>query len=264
MDSEQAVVSSVERALRLLEALAEGPLGVTDLAHRIGTSKATAFRLARTLQNSGYVEQLADTRYRLGPRCLTLASWAFNDIDLRSELRWAEEELNERTGETVLLAVGTGREAVCIDAIPSRHSVISVATVGAVWPLHASSPGLAMLADDPGLLERYLAEPLTRHTDGTITDPEVLRSVIDEARTRGYAVNLAYWRDDVCAVGAVVHDATGQTVAGLAVVLPQFRLEQTGVAELGATVVEVARRASERLGWRARPPASDAADAVAG
>jgi tripartite-type tricarboxylate transporter receptor subunit TctC len=34
--------------------------------------------------------------------------------------------------------------------------------------------------------------------------------------------------------------------------------------ELGATVVEVARRASERLGWRGRPPATDSADAVAG
>jgi IclR family acetate operon transcriptional repressor len=264
MDSDNAVVSSVERALRLLEALAEGPVGVTDLAHRIGTSKATAFRLARTLQNSGYVEQLADTRYRLGPRCLTLASWAFNDIDVRSELRWAEEELNERSGETTLLAVATGREAVCIDAIPSRHSVMSVATVGAIWPLHASSPGLAMLAEDPVLLEKYLSQPLSRHTDGTITDPAVLRSVLEEVRARGYAVNREFWRDDVCAVGAVVHDAAGQHVAGLAVVLPQFRLEQTGAEELGAIVVDVSRRASERLGWRERPSTTDPADAVAG
>jgi len=253
MDGDSGVVSSVERALRLLEALGEGPVGATELAHRIGTSKATAFRLARTLQTSGYVVQLPDARYRLGPRCLTLAASALKELDLRGELRWAQEELNERTGETTLLAVATGREAVCIDAIPSRHSVMSVATVGAVWPLHVSSPGLAMLAEDEDLLDRYLSEPLSRHTDSTITDPAALRTLLADARARGYAVNRAYWRDDVCALGAVVHDATGQAVAGVAVVLPEFRLEQTGVEALGSMVKETARRASERLGWRAGP-----------
>ncbi|WNV75075.1 IclR family transcriptional regulator [Geodermatophilus sp. DSM 44513] len=253
MDSDSGVVSSVERALRLLEALGEGPIGATELAHRIGTSKATAFRLARTLQSSGYVIQLPDARYRLGPRCLTLAASAFKDIDLRGELRWAQEELNERTGETTLLAVATGREAVCIDAIPSRHSVMSVATVGAIWPLHTSSPGLAMLAEDEDLLERYLSEPLSRHTESTITEPAALRALLADVRARGYAVNRAYWRDDVCAVGAVVHDATGQAVAGLAVVLPQFRLDQTGADALGALVLDVTHRASERLGWRGEP-----------
>jgi DNA-binding IclR family transcriptional regulator len=253
MDVDHGGVSSVERALRLLEALADGPEGATELAHRIGTSKATAFRLARTLQNSGYVVQLPDAKYRLGPKCLTLAAWAFGNIDLRRELRWAEEELNVRTGETALLAVLAGREAVCIDSIPSRHSVVSVATVGAIWPLHASSPGLAMLADDESLLERYLAEPLSTYTDKTITDPDALKALLEQVRADGYAVNDEFWRDDVCAVGAVVHDATGQAVAGLAVVLPQFRLDQSGSAALGTLVTDVARRASERLGWRGRP-----------
>lgn len=250
METDHGGVSSVEKALRLLEALADGPVGATDLAHRIGASKATAFRLARTLQSSGYVVQLADARYRLGPRCLTLAAWAFGDIDLRRELRWAEEELNERTGETTLLAVLAGREAVCIDAIPARHSVMSVSAVGAIWPLHACSPGLAMLADNEELLESYISEPLTSHTEHTITGADELRALLREVREKGYAVNSAFWRPDVSAVGAVVHDASGRAAAGLAVVLPRFRLEQSGPERLGRLVVDVARRASERLGWR--------------
>ena len=61
-------LSSVDRALRLLDELAEhGPLGATELANRLGTAKATAFRLARTLQARGYVVQNADSSYRLGP-----------------------------------------------------------------------------------------------------------------------------------------------------------------------------------------------------
>ncbi|GAB6986555.1 allantoin degradation transcriptional regulator AllR [Nocardioides pyridinolyticus] len=238
-----------------MEALLDGPVGATALAAKIGVSKATAFRLARTLQSSGYVVQLDDSRYALGPRCLMLAAWAFGHIDIRRELRWAEEEIHERTGETALLSVLAGRDSVCIDSIPSKHSVVSVATVGEVWPAHTSSSGLAFLADDPPLLDLYLQERLQRSTDGTVTDESALRDLVEEFRRRGYAVNRSYWRDGVCAVGAVVHDATGKAIAALSAMMPEFRLEETGVDELGRIVTDVASRASERLGYRGKQPA---------
>jgi len=136
----------------MLEAVAEGPpLGATELAARLTTSKATAFRLARTLQANGYLEQLEDARYRLGAQCLVLGARASSEIDLRQELRVAEEELHARTQETVLLTVLAGRFAVCLDSIPSTHAVVTVAQIGTVWPPHAVSGGLAILAEDDEL-----------------------------------------------------------------------------------------------------------------
>jgi IclR family transcriptional regulator, KDG regulon repressor len=256
--SAEGGIASVERALKLMEALLDGPEGATALAARLGVSKATAFRLARTLQNSGYVVQLDDSRYTLGPRCLMLAAWAFGHIDIRRELRWAVEEIHERTGETALLAVLAGRDSVCIDSIPSKHSVVSVATVGEIWPVHTCSSGLAFLADDAPLLEMYLGEPLDGPTGQTITDPAEVRRLVESFRTKGYAVNRGYWRDGVCAVGAVVHDASGKAIAGLSAMMPEFRLEETGVEELGGLVSDVAQRASTRLGYRGRRPETPA------
>lgn len=243
-------IASVERALQLMEALLDGPVGATALAARLGVSKATAFRLARTLQSRGYVVQMDDSRYTLGPRCLMLAAWAFGHIDIRRELRWAEEEIHERTGETALLSVLAGRDSVCIDSIPSKHSVVSVATVGEVWPAHTSSSGLAFLADDAPLLEMYLDEPLQGVTTSTVTDPEELRRLVAECRARGYAVNRGFWRTGVFAVGAVVHDASGKAIAALSAMMPEFRLEEAGVDELGRMVTDIADRASARLGYR--------------
>lgn len=243
-------ITSVERALHLMEALLDGPEGATALALRLGVSKATAFRLARTLQANGYVVQLDDSRYTLGPRCLMLAAWAFGHIDIRRELRWAEDELHERTGETVLLSVLAGRDSVCIDSIPSKHSVVSVATVGDVWPAHTCSAGIAFLGDDEPLLDMYLQQPLDSPTRNTVTDPDALRDLARSAREAGYGVNRAYWRDGVCAVGAVVHDASEKAIAALSVMMPEFRLEEHGVESLGELVRDVAGRASERLGYR--------------
>ena len=249
MGSTEGGVSSVERALRLLEILSKGPVGATDLARALGTGKATAFRLAKTLQASNYVVQLEDTRYRLGPRCLVLAAAAVDEMDLLGELRWAEAELFERTGETVLLAVRSGLDAVCIDSIPSKHAVVSVTSVGEIWPLHACSAGLAFLADDDALLEAYLRTPMSQHTSATIVDPELLRKRVQETQHTGYALNREYFRDGVCAVGSVVRDARGQARAALAVMLPEFRLEDVGEESLGRLTADVANRASERLGW---------------
>jgi DNA-binding IclR family transcriptional regulator len=178
-----------------------------------------------------------------------LASWAFGQIDLRRELRWAEEELHERTDETVQLSVLAGRDAVCIDSIPSNRPVVTIGSVGAVWPAHMSSTGLAMLADDEAALDEYLREPLERRTPLTVTNPDKLRKLVQQFRVQGYAVNPGYFREEVCAVAAVVHDATGKTAAALGVMLPQFRMQMTTPEALGAIVVDVARRASERLGW---------------
>lgn len=251
--STEGGITSVERALHLMEALLDGPVGATALSARLGVSKATAFRLARTLQANGYVVQLDDSRYTLGPRCLMLAAWAFGHIDIRRELRWAEEELHDRTGETALLSVLAGRDSVCIDSIQSKHSVVSVATVGEVWPVHTCSSGLAFLADDEPLLEMYLQQPIEGSTSQTVTDTEELRSMLKKFRAAGYSVNRSYWRDGVCAVGAVVHDAGGNAIAALSVMLPEFRLEESGVESLGSMVSEVANRASARLGHRAVP-----------
>lgn len=248
--SAEGTVSSLERALRIMEALAEGPLGVTALANRLDLNKTTVFRLTRTLQEQGYVVQLEDTSYRLGPRCMLLAAAASGDIDYRRELRWALEEIAEKTRETALLSILAGRDAVCIDSIPSKQSVVSVATVGEIWPAHTCSAGLAFLADDETVLDQYLKEPLTKNTDDTISTPKKLREALKVVRDKGYSVNTNYFRSGVCAVGALVHDSRGHAVAALSVMLPDFRFHEVGEEALAAVVLDVATRASKRLGWR--------------
>lgn len=236
--------------MHLMEALLEGPVGATALAAKLDVSKATAFRLARTLQTEGYVVQLEDARYALGPRCLMLAAWAFGRIDIRRELRWAEEELHDRTGETAFITVLVGRECVCIDSIPSqRSSVVSPATVGEVYPAHASSTGLAFMAADPPFMELFLQQELTAATSHTLTDADAVRAAVAEVRRLGYAVNHLIWREGVFAVSAAVHDATGRAIAALGVMMPEVRLEMPQHA-MGEMMVDVAARASARLGYR--------------
>ena len=71
--------------LRILEYLAEQgkAVGVTALAHALGTTKSRIYRHLRTLVQQGYIEQSADTdRYRVGTRLVTLGLSVAENFDL--------------------------------------------------------------------------------------------------------------------------------------------------------------------------------------
>jgi DNA-binding IclR family transcriptional regulator len=235
-----------------LEELAEeGALGATDLAARLGTAKATAFRLARTLQHRGYVVQDPDATYRLGPSCLRLGDAARGGMDLRIGVRPILEALHAVTDETVQLTILSGREVIYLDQLLSPKPVLSVSTIGARSPAHAVSPGLALLAAlSHDQLEAVLLGALDRYTDQTITDPERLRAEIELIRKRGYAVNRGGYRRDVGGVGAAILDYKTQPVAAISVCVPVYRLDQMEIGQLGLHVRRAAAEASRSLGLR--------------
>src|ERR1700723_1878016 len=98
-------VQSVERAFGVLEILAAmggtGALG--ELAARAGLPLPTMHRLARTLLSMGYLRQLPNRHYSLGPKLIRLGESAGQLIGMWSRPHLSE--LVDRTGETANMAV---------------------------------------------------------------------------------------------------------------------------------------------------------------
>ena len=243
-------LSSVDRALRLLDELAEhGPLGATELANRLGTAKATAFRLARTLQARGYVVQNPDSSYRLGPRCLLLATGVHASLDLRRDLMPVLESLHSATDETVQLTTLDGADVVYVEQLVSPKPVLSVGQPGARSPAHCVSGGLAQLAAAPAAtVDELLSRPLHRYTEATITSAGALRRELQAVRERGYAINRGAYRPDVGGVGAAVLGRTVGPSHAINICVPMYRLEALGVERLGVLVARAAADAGRLLG----------------
>ena len=101
-------VQSIERAFAVLGALADGPIGVTEVADRPDLPKSTAARLLASLAREGVVEQVpGDTRYRLGPRLVTLAARVRPSRSLAALARPSLAELAARPARRPGLASAT-------------------------------------------------------------------------------------------------------------------------------------------------------------
>lgn len=238
----------MERAVRVLRSLAEsGGLRQSDLSERLGLSKSTLSDLLSTMESCGLVEREPASRaFRLGPMLVDLGLAARSDPDLVMAARRELVRLSGTTGETAILHVPSGEQAVIIDACESRHQLKVVAPVGHRLPAMAGSVAKVLMAaaGDDRLAAALGAGPLPAFTDRSITDPDIYLERLHLVRRRGYAIDDEEYLPGVRAVSAPVTDRSGQLVAVVTVVGASSRLARDRLPALGVQVRAAAARVS--------------------
>jgi DNA-binding IclR family transcriptional regulator len=243
-------VQSIERAFAVLGALTDGPIGVTEVADRVDLPKSTAARMLASLAREGAVEQIpGDTRYRLGPRMESLATGLVATRSIAAIARPHLADLAATIGEVAGLAVPEGDVMHYVDQVDSDHPVGVRDWTGARIPLHGVSSGLAVLALRPAAeIERYLAGPLERFTERTMTDPDQLRARLRRVQLDGYAWTAGEYTEDIASVASAIADASGEVVAAIHVHGPSYRFPVPGSeAALGLDVATAANRIARAL-----------------
>src|SRR5919201_1057316 len=173
------MIQSVDRAVRILKALAGGPgrLGVSELSSRLGLAKGTVHGLLRTLQDHGLVEQHADSdKYQLGPALLQLSNRFLDLNELRSRsLAWSEL-LAVRAEESVRVGAPHGDGILVVHHVFRPDATLQILEVGALLPLHATALGKAVLAHlDATYVEALARRGLPKLTGRTHTTAAALR-----------------------------------------------------------------------------------------
>ena len=244
------------RAAGVLESLAAAgePLGVAALAEQLALPKSTVARYLNVLGELGFVRQAAgETRYTLGPTLYVLGRAVPLDALVRDAARPHLVTLTEHTGETSVLAVVSGNEAVCVEKIESTHAMRLTARVGERVPLHCGGTPRCLLAYLPDAeREAYLARPLVSRSPGTITDPDALSKAAAETRQHGYVVSRGELDDGMVSIAAPIWDgderAGGRVVAAISIAGPELRLTESRLPETVAAVRAAAKAISAR--WR--------------
>ena len=130
--TDDSLVPTAERTLRLIELLLEQPDGLTaqEMLLHIDISRSSLFVLLNTLKTLGYVEQVEKRgRYRLGPR---LGAWRSSPAPVLQDLLsgFYQEAARQTWDETLALAVRTGKEILILAQVEGSQQVRSVFTDG--------------------------------------------------------------------------------------------------------------------------------------
>ena len=254
---ERHSIQSVDRAMRLLEAIAEagGETTLTDLSNRTKLNISTCHHLLSTLVNRGYVAKVPVRRsYALGARILYLSS-ACLTVDLPARAAPFIAQINEKTGETVHLAVLQGDAMMKIAKRESRHPVrVDTGTLGKSDAPHATASGKAMLAwlpeDD---MRRVLSSGLPRFTAKTITEWPALIEALRHVRRNGYAMDDEEYQPGVICVGAPIRDHNGAVVGAISASTPAMRANNDHLKLIREQIVSAVRALSAELGAHAAP-----------
>src|ERR1700760_511323 len=157
----EPAVQSVDRAVRILEILArDGEAGVTEVAGELGVHKSTASRLLSALDSRELVTQdAARGKFRLGVGIVRLAGAASARLDVLQESRAVGRMLDHEIGETVNLAILSGRDALYLDQAAGPAALSPHNWAGQRIPLHATSDGKVLLAWLPEAERARCLEP---------------------------------------------------------------------------------------------------------
>lgn len=248
-------MSSVDKALRILVLLGDGPASLDELATALEVHKTTVLRLLRTLAADHFVHRDGAHRYHLGARLFELSSRGLDQREVRTIAAPHLAAFNAEHGRTTHLSELVGSEIVYIDKLESHDHVRMASRIGLRAPVHSTAAGKVLVADlAPAELERVLAGTgFARATPNTITTREGYLAELARVREQGWAHDAEENEPSINCVAAPVRGASGHAVAAVSVSVPDIVMNDDALVALVPSLLAVTERISREHGWRPTP-----------
>lgn len=242
--------STLLKGLTVLEHLAasEAPRGVSELARALDLTKSNVHRTLQTLVAAGYVRATPAGTYECTLKLFELASSVLARVDVRQVAERFMRSLADQTQETIHLSLLDGAEVIYLHKIESPQPVRAYSSIGGRAPAYCVASGKALLAYQEEALA-HLPDPLPTYTPRTITSLDMLRHELEQVRVQGFAINRGEWREGVCGLAAIVHDALRKPIASIGISGPSDRLDPAALRRFSDVVVDSARGLSRALGY---------------
>lgn len=220
---------------------------LTELQKKLNLHKATLYRILLNLETRGYLQKSRYSgKYRVGSKFAALANVCLSGLDLREVSQSFTRNLADQTGETIIINIMEGYHGVCIERINSTQPVKITAEIGHRVPLLRGASGkvLAAYCDDRQLAaiyekeKRELGKPM-----------EEIRRQLSSIRQKGYAMTFEELDRDTAGISFPIWNSSEAVIAGLSVIGPLFRFNESTVPDLLRFTGECAASISKELGY---------------
>jgi DNA-binding IclR family transcriptional regulator len=248
------MVKSAERAVKILEAVAQarGGLTHTEMCHALRIPSGSLTPLLNTLRSIGYLlMDPSGKKYLLGPSVLFLARRYQEELDIVRIGQPFLTELVRMTGEAAAITIENGNRSTVVAKLNSPLPVSPSLNLGDSAPLYAGASGkiyLAFRSDEE--IHRYLSTvALKRFTPKTPIHPNEIWRELRAIREEALSYSREYIFEGVTAVAAPVRDFSGKVVATFIVSAPTSRMGVEKEERVGKALREASLAFSRKLGF---------------
>jgi len=244
---------AVDRAAALLALVVESeePRTFTSLVDELGLAKSTTSRLLHALERNRLVRRDRAGLFRAGALFAVYAAQHDTSQDLLDVAQATLDEIGERTGETVNLAVPRGDEVVQVAQVDASYLLGLTNWLDVSVPPHCSALGKifyayqVMTLPDGDLAVPERGKPLSRR--------QLELDLVETAR-RGWAMTWEELEEGLVALAAPVHARDGTVVAAVSVSGPTTRITAADVPRLAEQLSSDTAAISRQLGYRKAKP----------
>jgi len=250
------LVSSLDKGLDILccfdfEKKAQSAQSISE---RLNIPLSTTYRYLMTLGKRGFLVRDSGTKaFKIGFMLFKLGNIVSSQMKLVDIVLPHMKSLSSDSGETVLLTVINGREAMCLEKVETNKMIKLSLERGLCLPLHAGASSKILLAyQKESFINSMLKNTaLARFTKNTITDATLLKKELKRIRKQGFAFSDQEADLGAKAIGAPIFNHKGELVAGLSIAGPKERITNKNIPKLIRLVQGAAEKASHDLGHRA-------------
>jgi len=248
-------IEVLNRAIDVLSVFSHSQpsLSLAEIVQAVKIPKSTVFRLLSSLVERRLCDIDPQTKkYGLGFELLRLADIRRRQSKVHDVAIPVMRDIRNIVNETVILSVRSGDFRVHIDFVEGLHTMRRMADLGVGAPLYAGAASKLLLAGmEDSEIEAYLGRTkLMAFQKGTITDPNVLWREIRSIRKRGFAESKGELFAGGGGLAAPIKDYSGATIAVIDILTPEHRYTPEHRERCIQLLLDGARRASERLGYR--------------
>lgn len=257
--NETNLVQSVDRALRIIEFLAENPTGagITEISKSLGLSKGTVHRLISTLKERDFAYQSSNTElYRLSYKILYLYNCISNNIDMFKVSRPIIRKFADKVDATVHLATLDEKRSniVYIDRIEPMNSqkpFVMSSRVGKKAPCYCTAAGKILLSQysDDEIRDILNGEEYKTYTDKTIKNIDEFLEEIHKVRKQGYALDENEYDHGIICISIPIYNSNGKIDFAMSVTGLILYTKVEELIDLKDQLDEVSRKVSNAINY---------------
>lgn len=257
--NETNLVQSVDRALRIIEFLAENPTGagITEISKSLGLSKGTVHRLISTLKERDFAYQSSNTQlYRLSYKILYLYNCISNNIDMFKVSRPIIRKFADKVDATVHLATLDEKRSniVYIDRIEPMNSqkpFVMSSRVGKKAPCYCTAAGKILLSQysDDEIRDIMKGEEYKTYTDKTIKNIDEFLEEIHKVRKQGYALDENEYDHGIICISIPIYNSNDKIDFAMSVTGLILYTKAEELINLKDQLDEVSRKVSNAINY---------------